>query len=290
MNLRCVVDAKNELGETPLWCERSQTLWWIDIEQPRLQSFVPANGRRTEHAFDARFLGSVALREQGGFLIALDLALHLFDPVTGALEPFARVEYPSTGNRLNDGRCDRQGRFWVGAMDIDLVNPKGGLYRVDADRTVSRHFSGIKLPNSIAVSPDQKTLYCSDTRSYVLWAFDFEAVAGVVSNPRVLHDFTAARDRPDGLCVDAEGHLWLAIFAGSRLLRLRPDGTIDRVVELPVTNPTCACLGGADLRTLYISTARKYLTPEQRDAEPWAGALLAMEVDVPGLPEARFAG
>ena len=290
MNLRCVVDAKNELGETPLWCDTRQTVWWIDIESPKLQSYEPATGRYTAHAFDTTFLGSVALRADGSFLLALDLSLYTFEPATAALKLFAKVEDPATGNRLNDGRTDRQGRFWVGAMDIGLVNPKGGLYRIGTDGAVDKMASGIKLPNSIGVSPDGRTLYCSDTRSYVLWAFDLDPLSGAVSNRRMLKDFTAHSDRPDGLCVDAEGFIWLAIFAGSRILRLAPTGEVDRVVDLPVTNATCMCLGGADLRTLYISTARKYLTPEQIDREPWAGALLAMDVEVPGLPEVRFAG
>jgi sugar lactone lactonase YvrE len=291
MNLRCIFQGGDQLGETPLWCERTETLWWIDIEKPRLQSLDTRTGQHRAHVFtDATFLGSLAMRSQGGFLLALDRSLHVFDPANETLALFAHVEPADAHTRLNDGRTDRQGRFWVGAMDLDLVNPRGSLYCVQAGGAVSQKLSGIKLPNSIGSSPDGRTLYCSDTRSYVLWAMDLDPATGEISRRRVLKDFSATRDRPDGLCVDAEGYLWLAIFGGARILRLAPDGTVVRVVELPVTNPTCMCLGGPQLRTLYITTARKYLDQRQIEQEPWSGALLAMEVDVPGLVESRFAG
>jgi len=290
MNLRCAVDAKNELGETPLWCPATQTLWWIDIEQPRLQSFEPRTGAYKAYSFDTTYLGSVALRPGGGFLLALNGSLHTFDPASGRLELFADVESPGLNTRLNDGRCDRQGRFWVGSMDLQMTEPKGSLYRIDGDGTVIRAETGFKLVNSIAISPDQHTLYCSDTRGYVIWAFDLDAASGQLKRKRLFADFTAQRDRPDGASVDAEGFLWVAMFAGARVLRFAPDGRVDRTIPLPVTNPTCVCFGGPDLKTLYISTARKYLTEQQRLDEPLAGALLALDVDVAGLPEATFAG
>ncbi|MES2973901.1 MAG: SMP-30/gluconolactonase/LRE family protein [Pseudomonadota bacterium] len=290
MEIQCVIDADNELGETPLWCGKTQALWWIDIERPRLQCYEPRSGRYTAYPFEATYLGSAAFREGGGFLLALDSSLHTFDPATGALELYAPVEDLSLGNRLNDGRCDRHGRYWAASMDIAMVEPKGSLYCVEAGKGITRAATGIKLANSVAMSPDQKTLYCSDTRSYVLWAFDLDADSGTLSGQRVFADFTAARDRPDGACVDAEGFLWVAMFAGSRILRFSPDGGVDRVIPLPVTNPTCICFGGEDLKTLYITTAQKYMTPQQREAEPLAGALLSIQLDVQGLPEARFAG
>jgi sugar lactone lactonase YvrE len=155
---------------------------------------------------------------------------------------------------------------------------------------VARHQGDVVVSNSIAISPDRRTLYFSDTRRFVMWAFDFDEERGVLSNRRVFVDHSAARDRPDGACVDEEGCVWVAMFAGKRIVRYRPDGTLDRTIEVPVTNPTCVCFGGADLATLYITTARKFLSPAQLEAEPLAGALLAVEPGVRGLPEAQFAG
>ncbi|MGE0719178.1 MAG: SMP-30/gluconolactonase/LRE family protein [Alphaproteobacteria bacterium] len=289
MEVRCAVGAGDMLGETPLWCAPTGRLWWIDVEGPCLQSLDPATGAHERHRLPRGLIGSVALRRDGGFLVALDAALHFFEPTTGALAPFLAVEGAGRGTRLNDGRCDGQGRFWVGTMDVGLAEPNGALYCVHPDGTVERHADGIIVSNGVAVSPDQRTLYFSDTRRFVTWAFDLDAAAGRLSGRRVFVDYTDARERPDGACVDAEGFVWTAIFAGGRIDRLDPSGRRERSIALPVTNPTCPCFGGRDLETLYVTTARKFLTPQQLAAEPWAGAVLALEPGMQGLPEHRFA-
>jgi sugar lactone lactonase YvrE len=288
--VRCVVPSQNELGETPLWCPRTNAVWWLDIERPKLQSFDPSTGRRRSFSFSCAFLGSLALRRSGGFLLALDLGLHAFDPATGELAHFCDVETARWNNRLNDGRCDTRGRFWVGTMDVGLKAPTGALYSVDAEKTVTRHEQGVIVSNSIALSPDQRTLYFSDTRRFTMWAFALDPELGVLSNRRVFVDHTATGDRPDGACVDEEGCVWVAMFTGSRIARYRPNGLLDRTIPVPVTNPTCVCFGGSDLSTLYITSARKFLSPAQLTAEPLAGALLAIEPGVRGIPEAQFAG
>lgn len=289
-DIRRVVASTDQLGETPLWCWRTNVLWWIDIEKPKLQSFDPATGRHRVIPFDTRFLGSIALRRKGGLLVALDRKLYTFDPDAGTLDLFCTVEADDVDNRLNDGRCDARGRLWIGTMDNRILEPTGAFYSVDPDGTVTRHFDDVRVTNSVAISPDQKTLYFSDTRRFTLYAFDLDVDAGTISNRRVFVDYTATRDRPDGACVDSEGFVWNAIFGGGRVVRYAPDGRIVRTIPVPVTHPTCVCFGGADLATLYITTARKFLTPEQLAAEPWAGSLLATEPGVRGLPEHMFAG
>lgn len=288
IDVRCVFNARDTLGESPLWCGSTQLLWWLDIEGCKLHRFHPQSGEHVEYGFDCNFVGSLALRKQGGVLLALDLALHIFDPASGELRPFVQVEPSSLDNRLNDGRCDSRGRFWVGTMDNQLSRPSGALYRIDPDGNVVRLFGDVIVSNTIAISPDQKTLYFSDTRRYTTWAFDFDVAQGRLTNRRIFVDYTSTHDRPDGACVDAEGFVWNAIFAGGRVVRYAPDGRVDRTIELPVTNPTCVCLGGPELRTLYITTARKFLRPDQLKSEPLAGAVLAIDVDVEGLPEATF--
>ncbi|MCC7274382.1 MAG: SMP-30/gluconolactonase/LRE family protein [Alphaproteobacteria bacterium] len=289
-HVRRVVPSADLLGETPLWCSRTGRLWWIDIEQPRLQSFDPASGRHAVHALPGQFLGSLAFRAAGGFLLAIDSALHRYDPDSGRLELFRAVEPDALGNRLNDGRCDAAGRFWVGSMDVGLARPSGAFYRVDPDGTATCLHDGIIVSNTVAIAPDQRTLYHSDTRRFVTWAFDLDADAGTLSRRRVFVDHGAARDRPDGACVDAQGHLWTAIFGSGRIDRYAPDGRRERVVPLPVTNPTCLCFGGPGLATLYVTTARKFLDDAQLAREPWAGSVLAFEPGAAGLPEAMFAG
>jgi sugar lactone lactonase YvrE len=221
-------------------------------------------------------------------LVALDRTLHTFDPGTGALTKFAQVEPDSIDNRLNDGRCDAHGRFWVGTMDNQLTRPNGAFYRIDPDGRVTRQFGDVIVSNTVAIAPDQRTLYFSDTRRFLTWAFDLDVANGALTNRRVFVDHSATRERPDGACVDAEGYVWNAIFAGGKVIRFTPRGEVDRVVRIPTTNPTCLCFGGQDLKTLFVTTARKFLTPERLQAEPLAGAILAFETDVPGLPEGRF--
>ena len=151
-------------------------------------------------------------------------------------------------------------------------------------------FDGISVPNSTAFSPDDRTLYFADTPRHAIWAFDFDIAAGAIANRRVFADLTARKGLPDGSCVDAQGFLWNAEFAGTRLTRYAPDGRVDRTVELPVTSPTCCCFGGATLDTLYVVSSTHRHTAEQRAAEPCSGGLLALDVGVRGLPEATFGG
>lgn len=289
-DVRRVVASTDQLGETPLWCARTGVVWWIDIEKPKLQSFDPRSGEHRVIPFDTHFLGSIALRKAGGLLVALDRSLYTFDPDTQALKFFCAVEADDLDNRLNDGRCDSHGRLWIGTMDNKILEPTGALYAVAPDGAVTKYFDDIRVTNTIAISPDQRTFYFSDTRRFTTWAFDLDVATATLTNRRVFADYTATGDRPDGACVDAEGFLWNAIFAGGRVVRYAPDGRLERTLKVPVTHPTCVCFGGTDLATLYITTARKFLSPAQLAAEPWAGSLLATEPGVKGLPEQLFAG
>ena len=285
--IECIVPGADQLGETPLWCDRHRKLWWLDIERPRLQSFDPASGAHEVHECDARFLGCLALGDEDSHLIALDLGLYR-RPLSGnEVTLVARVE-EGVDNRLNDGRVDARGRFWVGTMDNALQRPSGSLYRVDPDGTVERMLDGIIVSNGVAFSPDSRTLYFTDTRQHRSWRFDLDIDDGRIFNQRLFADYSLTGDRPDGACVDVDGGIWTAFFAGSRIVRYRPDGEIDVVVPVPLTNPTCVCFGGADLKTLYITSATKFLTPEQRASEPLAGSVLAVHGLAQGMPEHRF--
>lgn len=287
IRIEAAVRGADRLGETPLWCARTRKLWWLDIEQPKLQSFDPASGRHEAVAFDCAYLGTQALTASGERLLGRDLELVLRSDETGAERPFATVE-TGLDNRLNDGRVDARGRFWVGTMDNALHRPNGSLYRVDPDGGVTKIAGDVIVSNGIAFSPDGRTLYFTDTRRHRSWAFDLDLDDGAVTNRRLFADHSATGERLDGACVDVDGCLWTAFFAGGRIVRYRPDGRIDRTIPLPVTNPTCPCFGGPDLKTLYVTTATKFLSPEQLAAEPLAGALLAIEGVGQGLPEHRF--
>ncbi|SCY97033.1 SMP-30/gluconolactonase/LRE family protein [Paracoccus tibetensis] len=280
--------SNNRLGETPLWCGRTNRLWWVDIEEPTLHCLDPASGVHKQQSQAASFLGSCALCETGGLLLAVDLGLHHRRLPDVPLVALAQVE-KGLDNRLNDGRVDQRGRLWIGTMDNALHRPNGSLYRVDPDGTVVRAFGDVIVSNGIAFSPQGTTLYFTDTRRHRTWSFDLDLDDGVLHNRRPFADFTSDRQRPDGTCIDQDGCIWMAFFGGGTIGRYTPGGRLDRVIELPVTNPTCLCFGGSELDTLYVTTAWKFLTDEQRAAEPLAGSLLAIEGVGKGLPENRFA-
>jgi sugar lactone lactonase YvrE len=275
------------LGETPLWCDRSRKLWWIDIDGRLHQSFDPATGVHEARSYDCQFLGSQALTADGSHLLARDLTIHRRSPNGELLGQLCEVE-SGIDNRLNDGRVDARGRLWVGTMDNQLHRPNGALYRVDGDGQVMRLFDDVIVSNGIAFSPDDRTLYFTDTRRYCTWQFDFDLDDGMISNRRLFADYRATQQRPDGACVDNAGGLWTAFFSHGRVVRYRPDGEIDTVIPLPVTNPTCVCFGGDDLKTMFVTTARKFLSQDQLSNEPQAGHLLAIHGVAQGLPEHRF--
>ncbi len=278
------LSAKDRLGETPLWCAKTGKLWWIDVEAPAVQSLDPETGAHSIFRIDSKYVGSLALTNSDRLLIAKDLTLALFDPNTGEVQPIATVDH-GHDNRINDGRADGKGRFWTGTIDNQLHRPNGSIYRLETDGTVTKHLSDIIVTNGIAHSPDGRTFYVTDTRRFMTWAFDVDPEDGALTNRRVFADYTATGERPDGACIDVDGCMWAAFFGGSQIVRYRPDGGIDRRINLPVTNPTCVCFGGKDLTTLYITTGRKFLTHEQLDEEPVAGSLLAIEGLGQGLPE-----
>lgn len=289
MDIRCAAPSDDVLGETPLWCDQTDSLLWIDIDRATLHRLHPASGRRDRFTFAAGSLGALALRrEAGSVVLALDGSLHTFDLGTGRMTMWAEIEPATLNTRLNDGRCDANGNLWIGTMDNGLAAPVGSFYRVGADGTVVRQFGDVIVSNTVALSPDQRTLYFSDTRRFITWAFDHGPADGTLSNRRIFVDHRAGRERPDGACVDSEGALWVAIFGGGRVDRFTHEGLLDRSIALPVTNPTCVCLGGPRFQTLFITTARKFLSAERLNHEPLAGSVLAVDVDVPGLPEKRF--
>lgn len=275
------------LGESLLWDERAQCLYWVDIRRPAIRRLDPASGRVDSWTMPD-LVGCIALADDGRLLVALPQQISLFDAATQTLETFAHPPSVVEGHRFNDGRCDRQGRFWVGTMHNVTRAPEGVLYRLGADGVLSPQRTGICIPNSLAFSPDGRTMYFADSLRYSVFAYDYDPAAGRMGAERVLATTTPPAF-PDGSTVDAEGYLWNAEFNASRVVRYAPDGRVDRVIETPVDRPTCCAFGGPGLDTLYITTTSQKLTPEELEAQPLAGALLAIKPGVRGLPEPRFA-
>jgi L-arabinonolactonase len=288
--VQCVVDCRNILGEGPAWLADEQKVYWVDIEKSQLWSYDPQTGAvRTWNSPER--ITAFAFRDQTGLLVAFESGLAIYDPHTGETEKIQDVEPDLTATRMNDGRCDRQGRFIIGGMDESgNGEPVSNVYRVDADRRVNKIISGVACANSTCFSPDGRVMYFADTPTGQIWAYDYDTNTGAVANRRVFADFSDQPGLPDGSIVDAEGFLWNAQWNGHRVVRYRPDGTVDRIVDMPVMNPTCVAFGGKDLDVLYVTTARYLMTPEQIDAEPLSGGLFAVKTDVQGLHEPKFCG
>jgi L-arabinonolactonase len=275
-------------GEGPVWAEQEGKLYWTDLESRELWSFDPQTGQAAGRAMPEKVC-SLAFREEAGLLIAFESGLSFYDLDSGARRRIVEVEDELPTTRLNDGRCDRQGRFVVGGYDSSA---KGltAVYRLDTDLSLHRLFGGLSSANSTCFSLDGRTMYFADTPQAVIWAFDYDPDTGQPSRRRVFCDFQGQPGLPDGSVVDADGCLWNAQWNGSRIARYRPDGTLERVVEMPCRDVTSLSFGGRELDALYVTTSRLTLSEEQARQQPLAGALLVIHPGVKGLPETRFRG
>ena len=285
----------SRLGESPFWHPREGVLYWCDIPGRTLNRYDPRSNVHEHWRFDSE-PGCCAPLLEGGLVLAMRDGLWRFDPAGGRRERLAKPPYDEATQRFNDGKADPQGRLWVGTMYEPRDKAVAALYRYDAGE-LERMAGDITLSNGLAWSPDARTLYWADTTAHVVYALDFDAANGALSNRRVFASFarrepnqplSAYAGRPDGAAVDAEGAYWLAMFEGARLLRFAPNGELLQTIELPVQCPTMPCFGGPDLRTLYVTSARDNRSAQELAAMPWSGCVLQMRVDVPGLP-ANFA-
>lgn len=289
MNIACAVDAKNRLGEVPVWDVREQALYWVDIEGRLLQRLDPATGKVDRWTMPER-IACFALREKGGLIVAFASGIALYDLATGRVEWIAKPEEGIPTNRFNEGKCDRAGRFWAGTMDDGLARHTGALYRVDPDLSVHKVLDGIGISNSTVWSLDDRHFYFADTLDGAIYRFDYDHASGTISNRKQIVDLKGSGIGPDGSTIDSDGYLWNAQWDGWRLARYAPDGRLDRVVDLPVQKPTSCMFGGPDLRTLYVTSAVWDLKGDALAKQPQAGGLFALDVGVGGVPEPRFAG
>ena len=288
--VECVVPAQALLGECPLWSDLDERLYWVDIEGEAIHRYDPATNVDEQRVVPGR-PGSIALTPDAGrLLVALEQGLAFFDWETGSCERWILLEPEGTGNRLNDGRCDPAGRFWVGSMfdPTSAMRSTGLLHRVSPNGDAATVRSAIGVPNGLAFSPDGATMYFADTPRTTVWAYDYDPASGDAVNERVFLDFGDLPGRPDGACVDEDGCYWIACVYGWTVLRVTPDGAIDRRIELPVEKPTMPAFGGPGLATLFVTSIGQGgsgpSAPGQRDP----GGLFAIETGVRGLAEPRF--
>ena len=285
----CIVDCQNVLGEVPVWDVAEQALYWVDIEGAALHRLTPATGSIERWPMPER-IASLALRESGGLIVAFASGIALLDLPSMAISWLARPEAHLPGNRFNEGKCDRMGRFWAGTMDDSLRAHSAGLYRVDADHTVTKVLGDVGIANCFVWSRENDRFWFADTLDRKVYTFAYDHATGAVSERRVFADLTSRGFAPDGGTIDAEGFVWIAMWDGWRVCRFAPDGRLDCEVALPVGKPTSCMFGGPDLATLYVTSAVWDLQGAALMAQPQAGGLFALDVGVRGLPEPRFAG
>lgn len=279
--------AEDILGECPIWSPKDGALYWIDVRAPAIRRLQLASGKITSWPMP-ELIGAMALRPDGCIIVALRSGVAIFDPAGGTVSALHTLHQPDTSMRLNDGKCDRQGRFWVGSMDDVGRGPVGTLYRIGSDGCTGV-LSGVAVPNSLCWSPDGCTMYFADGVEPIIWAYPFDTEAGTLGARRVFARLPPGTGIPDGATVDSAGRLWSANYGGGCITCYAPDGKVEKVLAVPVTQPTSCAFGGPSLDILFITTATQRLTAVQRSAEPLAGSVLAVRADGPGLPEPMFA-
>jgi sugar lactone lactonase YvrE len=290
LEVELVLDAHAQVGEGPVWDDRTSTLVWVDIMGQTVHVYDPATGE--DKTMDVgQPVGAAALRDQGGLVLALRDGFAIIDQVPGDLRWVAKVEEEVPTNRMNDGKCDPAGRFWAGTMSFSGNVPHAGaLYRLDPDYRVTRVVPDITLSNGLDWSLDNKRMYYIDSMTQHIDTFDFDLHSGNLTNRQTVLDIPKSEGLPDGMTLDAEGGLWLAQHGSGTVRRYLASGEIDNVVRLPVKMVTCPAFGGPDYGDLYITTMHFGMSPEALREQPQAGALFRCRPGVRGRPAFRFAG
>lgn len=282
-----MLKVENELGEGVIWDDAGAAVWWTDIEGCVLYRYQPLGKNLDQWALPER-LGCFALVVNSDQLICgFASGFAYYNPFSGAIQWLSKIEQNNKGTRLNDGRADRQGRFWAGSMVESGEQGAGALYCLDRQLQVSRRVSGLSISNGLCWSPDSSVMYHTDTPSRCIHRYDFDANSGAISNKAVLLR-TEHGCFPDGSTVDANGYIWSAQWAASRVVRYTPEGEIDFILPLPVSQPTCAAFGGPDLNMLFITTSYQGMTSEAREAAPEAGNLFVFQTDITGIADPLF--
>lgn len=287
----CLLDCRCIAGESPIWSAREACLYFVDHQGRKIHRFAPDGGAHAVWTLPD-VVTSIAPRAAGGLVITLSRSFALFDPATGRIGILAEPEPDRPGNRFNDGKCDRRGRFWAGTMGAQAWNaPVGRLYRLDPGADPVAMIDGVRCSNGLGWSPDDRTFYFAESFAHVIHAYDFDAESGALGARRAFARIDPGSGAfPDGLAVDAEGFVWNAQPVFGRIVRYAPDGSIDRIVETPVSRPTSCAFGGGDMGTLFITSATETLTAGEIADEPLAGGLFACRPGVRGLHPTPFAG
>ncbi len=289
-----LIDARCTLGESPRWHSSEQRLYWVDIAANALHRWDAVSGAHDVRLFDAP-VACLGFRSRGGLIIGMKDGAALIDDWDDTPRPFGDQPLShKPHHRMNDGRVDSAGRFWVGSVNSAKDAEDAALYRIDPDGTMTVIEGGMTTCNGAAFSGDGRRFGHSDTPSHAVRIYDADPAIGRIANRRLLHQFPRGvgpgLGRPDGGSFDADGCYWTALFDGWRVVQLSPDGALLGEIPLPVQRPTMIAFGGDDGRTAFVTSARTGLDEAALAAQPQAGGVFAFRVDSPGVPEYRFAG
>lgn len=275
-----------ELGEGPRWHPIENSLYWTDILGNTIHTLRTSDLKHTVYPLGVP-VGCFAFRSTGGLVLAAHDGFATWDIHTQRLEYLSRFPEIQGENRFNDGNVDNHGRFWAG---VKHATGNGNLYRLGTDQQAEIVERGISIANGPVWSPDYRTMYFTDTAKKVIRAYDFDPVSGFTGPWKDFARFTRENEYPDGMAVDEQGGIWVAVWGGSRLVRLAPEGNQTHEIQLPVTQPSCCVFGGPDLDVLFITTAKEGLDTDQHRREPLSGDLFRFRPDVRGLPVNFYLG
>ncbi|BCL35592.1 SMP-30/gluconolactonase/LRE family protein [Nostoc sp. MS1] len=280
-----VLFARARLGEGPIWDSTHQWLYWVDIYNHHVNRFNPVAGE-TLHFDVGDVVGAIALAGTNRLIMAQRHGLTFLNLDNGEVIPIIQIEADKPNNRFNDGKCDHQGRFWFGSLS--LGKPEANLYRYDPDGSLHLMETGLTISNGLGWSPDQQTFYLTDSPQQKIYAYNFDAVTGKISDRRIFVDLTGESFYPDGMAIDSQGNIWSAMWDGWCVICFNHEGKEISRIKLPVQRPTSCTFGGEDLRTLYITSASVGLSEEEIEKSFYSGDLFAVETNTIGLPSYSF--
>jgi sugar lactone lactonase YvrE len=285
-----VLDTKSDLGEGAIWNHKTGELIWVDITGKILNFYTPKL-KNNKEMFTGQMIGTVVPTESGKMMVALENGFYQFDPETGAKKLIANPEEDIPGNRFNDGKCDPAGRFWAGTMSTTGKRQAGALYRLDANGPVHKMIENVGTSNGIVWSPDYTKMYYIDTPTRKVMAWDYDNETGEISNPKTAVEVPQEMGYPDGMTIDAEGNVWIALWSGSAVGCWNPEtGELLRTIDVPAKNVTSVAFGDDDLGTLYITTARTGTSEEELEKFPHAGGVFKIRPGVKGVEAFFFKG
>ena len=285
-----VLDSKSDLGEGAIWNHETQRLYWIDITGKILNIYNPALGNNKE-MMTGQMIGTVVPSARGNVIVALQNGIYAMDIQTGTKKLIVDPESDKPGNRFNDGKCDPAGRLWAGTMRQDATGNDGALYRMEGSGSVKKMIPDVGISNGIVWSADVKYMYYIDSPSQKVMRYQYDEETGEISHPEVAVEIPQEMGLPDGMSIDSEGNLWVALWGGSAVGCWNPEtGKLVRKLKVPAKNVTSCAFGDSDFKTLYITTARQDMSPEELTELPLSGGLFKVRTEVAGTPAFFFKG